>query len=137
MAKVLVIDDDADFADAVARVVQSDGHEVETVLETDQALPAIREYGPDLIVLDVMFPENSSGGFELAREIRESDEQFEKLPILMLTAINTAFSLGFSSSDIDEDWLPVSDFIEKPVDFDVLLSKVNSLLEQGKAAAGE
>jgi len=46
----------------------------------------------------------------------------------MLTAINTKFPLGFSSSDIDDDWMPVGGFLEKPVDFQVLRRKVNDLL---------
>ena len=48
----------------------------------------------------------------------------------MLTAINAKFPLGFSANDIDEYWLPVSEFLEKPVDFDALLKKVSALLEQ-------
>ena len=52
------------------------------------------------------------------------------MPILMLTAVNVKFPLGFSAKDIDEHWLPVNDFVEKPVDFDVLRSKVATLLEE-------
>jgi hypothetical protein len=48
----------------------------------------------------------------------------------MLTAINakSPVGFGFSSADIDEDWLPVTDFLEKPVDLDVLLERVSTLL---------
>ena len=38
--------------------------------------------------------------------------------------------LGFSEKDIDDHWLPVADFVEKPVDFDVLQSKVAALLKR-------
>ena len=50
---------------------------------------------PDLLVLDVMFPEDACGGFELARALRSRDDLLAEMPILMLTAINTAFPLGF------------------------------------------
>jgi DNA-binding NtrC family response regulator len=42
--------------------------------------------------------------------------------------VNTRFPLGFSSKDIDEDWLPVTDFLEKPVDLDVLADRVATML---------
>ncbi|GAJ17044.1 unnamed protein product [marine sediment metagenome] len=52
----------------------------------------------------------------------------------MLTAINTKFPLGFGLKDIDDRWLPVTDFLEKPVDFDVLISKVAKLLQESSTA---
>jgi hypothetical protein len=53
---------------------------------------------PDALILDVMFPENPSGGFELARSIRK---KWGEIPVLMLTAVNQQFPLGFSGKDID------------------------------------
>ena len=52
-----------------------------------------------------------------------------EVPVLLLTAVNQRSPLGFSSQNADERWLPVSDFLEKPVDFDVLLQKVSNLLQ--------
>jgi hypothetical protein len=52
----------------------------------------------------------------------------------MLTAVNTRFPLGFGPKDIDERWLPVTDFLEKPVDFDTLRHKVAQLLPEDAAA---
>ena len=46
----------------------------------------------------------------------------------MLTAVNQQFPLGFSNKDIDPNWLPVTDFVEKPVDFDLLRQKITRLL---------
>lgn len=69
------------------------------------------------MILDVMFPEDSSAGVDLARKIRHYPKRLQSIPSLMLTAANTGFPLGFSSRDVDEYWLPVSDFLEKPVDF--------------------
>ena len=53
-----------------------------------------------------------------------------RLPILILSAINTKFPMGFGPGDIDKTWMPVQDFLEKPIDFDVLLSKVEKLASQ-------
>jgi DNA-binding response OmpR family regulator len=125
MAYLLIVDDDQDFAEAVATVCRAEGHEVAVVHATDHALASIQQRRPDAIVLDVMFPENPSAGFQLARDLRR---QFGELPILMLTAVNQQFPLGFSSRDIDPTWLPVTDFLEKPVDFAVLREKLKRLV---------
>ena len=131
MAYVLIVDDDEDFASTAAIVLRKEGHDVEIEVSTDDAEKNMENKTPDLVVLDVMFPEDDSAGFELARFMRHKSETLKNVPILMLTAINTKFPLGFGTKDIDDDWLPVADFLEKPVDFDVLRNKVSSLLNEG------
>ncbi len=131
MAYVLIVDDDEDFAQTTATVLRKEGHEVQIELDTQDAAESMQNKPPDLVVLDVMFPEDASAGFELARFMRHENEQLKAIPILMLTAINAKFPLGFGPKDINSEWLPVTDFLEKPVDFDVLLDKVTKLLGEG------
>ena len=130
MAYVLIIDDDEDFSNASATVLKADGQEVEIVLDSEKALSSLEARVPDLIVLDVMFPENKSAGFDLARTIRRYKNEIKDIPIIMLTAINQRFPMGFSSNDIDENWLPVQLFIEKPVEFEYLTRQVRELIGQ-------
>jgi len=134
MAYIMIVDDDEDLAAAFAQVLRDAGHEVETETETGEALERMNRRPPDLAVLDVMFPENSSAGFELARDMRRGHGKLWEIPILMLTAVNSRFPTGFSARDIDEDWLPVTDFVEKPVELDVLVNKVSALLERAASA---
>ena len=76
-------------------------------------------------------------GFQVSLQLRSPDPQSEyakyrHVPILMLTAIHTTTSLRFGP---DEAYLPVDDFVEKPIDPDVLLEKVQRLIgEAGKKA---
>ena len=128
MAYLLIVDDDEDFASAAATALQAAGHEVLIELDTASAVASMEARRPDLAILDVMFPEDVSAGFELARTMRHHNEKLKDIPILMLTAVNVKFPLGFGTGDIDETWLPISDFLEKPVDLDVLRSKVDALL---------
>jgi DNA-binding response OmpR family regulator len=126
MAYVMVVDDDPDFSGAISTVLKSEGHEV--AVESDpQKVPAlIQDRRPDAIILDVMFPESDTAGFELARSLRRT---FGPLPVLLLTAVNQRFPLGFSTRDLDEDWLPAVEFMEKPIDFKQLSAKVNAVLK--------
>ncbi len=134
MAYLMIVDDDEDFASAASTVLRNAGHEVQIELDTESAAKSMEKRQPDLVILDVMFPEDASAGFELARTMRHYNEKLKGIPILMLTAVNAKFPLGFGSRDIDDNWLPVSDFLEKPVDFDVLLTKTDALLDQAKNA---
>ncbi len=130
MAYLLVVDDDVDFASAEATVLSDAGHEVKIEHDIANAEKCMHERCPDLVILDVMFPESSSAGFKFARMMKYFNDEFKNIPILMLTAVNTRFPLGFSSRDIDDDWLPVEDFMEKPVDFDLLRKKVSEMLSK-------
>ena len=123
MAYVLIVDDDADFAGAVRTVLQSHGHEVAIETDSERAVPRIQDRRPDAIILNVMFPENDTAGFEVARSIRR---KFGDLPVLLLTAVNQSFPLGFSNRDLDPTWLPAAEFLEKPVDLKLLYEKVSA-----------
>ncbi len=125
MASLLIVDDDQDFSSAVATFLRNAGHQVVVEDSPDRALASLKNHLPGAVVLDVMFPESPSAGFELARTIRS---RYQDLPILMLTAVNQQFPLGFSSKDIDPEYLPVTDFLEKPIDFRVLGEKISQLV---------
>ena len=129
MAYVMIVDDDEDFAAAAAMSLQKSGYEVRVELETEGAVARMLDRRPDLVILDVMFPEDASAGFELARRIRHEHEALKDVPILMLTAVNVKFPLGFGLDDVDDAWLPVNDFVEKPVDLKVLQNRVAALLQ--------
>ena len=132
MAKLMIVEDDRDFMDSICRVLQKEGHSTTAVYDTAGVIEQLEQDPHDLVFLDVMFPEDAAAGFHLAQEIRRHKD-LEKLPILILSAVNTRFPLGFGPSDIDPAWMPVQDFMEKPVDFDVLLAKVKKLARQKPA----
>ncbi len=125
MADILVVDDDEDFAAAVALTLAASGHQVEIALDTKRAADRVQQKPPDLMILDVMFPEDDAAGFTFARELQSAGG---RIPILMLTAINAKFPLGFSAQDIDDAWMPVAEFLEKPVDLDILRTTVARML---------
>jgi CheY-like chemotaxis protein len=129
MAKIRIIDDDVEQSACLSEVLRRAGHEVTTFDRIAGALESLEGDRPDLVVLDVMFPENVSGGLELAIKIRQNDKT-KHLPVILLTNINKEFAAGFSSKDIDPQWMPVQTFLEKPVDFQMLLRKVEELVKK-------
>ena len=129
MPYVMVVDDDKDFTDAVSKVMRDSGYEVKAFNDTNEVMESVEERMPDIIILDVMFPEDSSAGFDFARNMR-NNKYFRDIPILMLTAVNKMYPFGFDKRDIDDQWMPVTDFLEKPIDFNVLRTKVSTLLEK-------
>ncbi len=129
MAKILIIDDDNDLAAMLVEVLTSEGYQVEAIDNLSDGRDALKSSPPDLLLLDIMFPENPAGGFELAREIRAS-ESTKNLPVILLTAVNQELPMDFSADDIDDEWMPVQDFMEKPPGIPELLEKVRSLLNK-------
>ncbi|MEI6808327.1 MAG: response regulator [bacterium] len=129
MARLMIIDDDIELADNNAILLRHHGHEVSTLYSTKNAVRKITASKPDLLILDVMFPDNPVGGFDLAREIRNTTA-IKELPILLLTGINQEFPMDFSVGDIDTEWMPVQSFAEKPVKITPLLNIIKSLLKK-------
>lgn len=81
--KVLLIEDEPNIIEAVSFILSRDGWDVKTHSNGHDAIDAVRNRTPDLIILDVMLPGKS--GFDILKEIR-SDQQFALTPVLMLTA---------------------------------------------------
>jgi DNA-binding response OmpR family regulator len=133
MPKILIIEDDPDMVMALRMPLEANGYEVFHASSGQQGLDQVSEIEPDLIILDVMM-ETTTAGFQVSLELRSPDPgskyaAFRNVPILILTAIHTTTSLRFGP---DEAYLPVDDFLDKPVDPDVLLEKVRALIERAQ-----
>lgn len=129
MARIKIIDDDVELSEMLSLCLKKEGHTVSSRDDIDGAVEDLVQDKPDLLILDVMFPENPAAGFDLARKIRQTRE-IHDLPIILLTGINQEFPMGFSADDIHQDWMPVHDFVEKPVDTKQLLKKLRKLLQK-------
>lgn len=133
----MIVDDDEDFAKVTATALRDAGHEVDIELTVEAGLDSMGKRPPDLAIIDVIFPEDISAGFRLARTMRQDGSKLAGVPILLLTAVNQMFPLGFGPSDIDSKSLPVNGFLEKPIDLDVLVDRVSSLLAERDGADQE
>ncbi len=130
--KVLIIDDDPDFVDAILNVLDAKGYEVDSAPNGKIGLAKAKERKPDLILLDVMMTTKSEG-FDVAREISK-DEQLKGIPVILVTGVRKEMSLPFGFEP-DEDWLPVKGVLEKPVKPEVLLKTIELNIAQNPADA--
>ncbi len=130
MTKIMIIDDDQDIIDSISMILEANDYTVVAKMDTDDLIPAIESENPNIILLDIVFPEDAQAGFKAAREIA-LQETLKHIPVLILSAVNQLNNLGFSftENDISQDFMPVSGFIEKPVEPDVLLDKIKSVEE--------
>jgi CheY-like chemotaxis protein len=129
MAKVLIIDDDEDIIDNLTMVLEKAGHTVRVKRDTEQVTASVAAVDPDVIVLDVMFPQDPYAGFKAARELK-ADAKLAKIPILVLSAVNqrAGQAFGFSDADLSADFLPAEAFLEKPVEPKALLARIQAVL---------
>ncbi len=125
--KIFIVDDDNDIIDAISMVLTKHGYQVASSLTASDALAKIKKERPDLIILDVMFPEDPSKGFELSR-LFHNDPAVKDIPVIIFSAVNIRFKLGFSKKEIDDDWMPVKEFVEKPIEPEKLLAVIKKIL---------
>ena len=129
MARILIIDDDLDMLDSLSLILRSRHHEVSTLSRLEGLEAQVRAVHPDLILLDVMFPDDPQGGFEAARRLR-ADTDLAHIPVLILSALNarSGLSFGFSEADISDGFMPVAGYLDKPIRPDKLLDQIDALL---------
>jgi CheY-like chemotaxis protein len=132
-ATVLVVEDDPDFAEIVTTALESSAFTVVAAGNKDEGLALARAKRPDCIVLDVMMPAGTEG-FHFVWELRkDADQEVRETPILILTSIHGQTRLRFHPDQSDgtygpHEYLPVQEFLEKPVDPGKLVEAVNSLV---------
>jgi DNA-binding response OmpR family regulator len=126
--KVYLVDDDVDLVESMTMALENAGCEVKSQNDDKNLVENIRAFNPELIILDVMFPDDDGAGFKMARAIAHHDG-IKNIPILMLSGVNKegAFPGTFTNKDIDDVYMPVTEFIEKPIDPDALVAKVEEM----------
>lgn len=123
MTRIFVVDDDPDFVEITRTILEANGYEVQTASNGAQALPAMREYGPDLVLLDVMMA-NVLDGVNLSHAMH-ADTGLRNVPIIMISSIAESPAAGMFPTD---EYVPIDAWITKPVQPGDLLKKVASLL---------
>ena len=125
-AKILLVDDDADFVETTRTVLESKPYEVLIARNGEEGLKRAREDRPDLILLDVIMP--AKDGFTVAERLKDSPE-LSGIPVLMLTSFGQR--RGETSIPVRRGYsLEAEDYLEKPIKPEDLLAKVGEHLER-------
>lgn len=119
--KVLIVDDEVEFAATLAERLELRDITAETVNNGKDALSTILIRPPDVVILDLKMPDLS--GLEVLQGIKTHDPSIE---VIMLTGH------GSTSSGIEGMERGAFDYIMKPIDLDLLLEKINQAYEQRK-----
>lgn len=123
--KILIIDDDQDYGEALKIVLGSNGFHVDHLLNIQDGRKSIEEARPDLIILDVMMDKHTDG-FDLCYKLKH-DEKYKSIPILMVTAVTDKTGFKFSP-ETDGEYLQADDYVSKPVPAAELLLRVKKLI---------
>lgn len=124
--KVLLVDDDVDLVEANKIVLEANGYTVFTAYNGEDGLNTAIQETPDVIILDVSM-EKKDEGFYVSQRIRSRPE-IANIPIVMVTAIQKSTKLKFSPQT-DGEYLPVNEFLDKPVDPNTLLNLVEKWIK--------
>jgi two-component system alkaline phosphatase synthesis response regulator PhoP len=108
--RILVVDDEADFAALVQGNLEKEGFKVELAYNGVEGLAKVRENPPDAIVLDVMMPEKD--GYAVCKELKHSDELCN-IPVILLTAVASHVT-STRYSHADGMTTEADDYIAKP-----------------------
>ncbi|SRR5258705_9658099 len=119
MARILIVEDEANIFKLVSFRLKHLGHEVLWAQNGGQGLEVARAEMPDLILLDVMIPVYD--GFQVLRKLK-ADTQTQPIPVIMLTA------RGHEKDVVTGIEGGADDYIVKPLNFPELVARLNAVL---------
>ncbi len=118
----VVVDDEIELLDVLkAILVEEADFRVITAASPELVAPLLEAAPPEVLLLDLRLPRQS--GWDLLAVLR-ANPRFRTLPVLIVSA---ADDLAYRASKLNDPWV---DYLAKPVDLDVLLERVNKLVER-------
>ncbi len=126
MAKILVVDDEPDMVEMIKAALESANHQVVAAYNGQEGIDKARKEKPDAIILDIMMPVKD--GFVACKEMKE-DPLLKDIPILVLTAVSDHFAHTRYAKSMGLE-LDAEDYIDKPIDPQVLLARLEKLLKK-------
>jgi DNA-binding response OmpR family regulator len=130
-AKILVIDDDPDFVDAVTPILQSARYNVISAANPAEGKEKILKEKPDLILLDIMM-DSLFDGFSLCHDIKTSKEfeDVQDTPIIFISAVKEMTGSRFQFKGEEQGLIGPDDYIDKPAKPEDLIARIEKLLEK-------
>ena len=128
--KVLLVDDDPDIRDVVTMLLESKGYEAVTACDGIECLAALRAEEPDLMIIDLLMPKMD--GFAVLKELEDGRwSKYRHIPILILSSVREEASRRRYELETALEF-NVDDYVEKPINPEVLLERVERLINKNK-----
>jgi CheY-like chemotaxis protein len=124
-AKILIVDNDLEYIEATAAVLQARGYQVTSAEDGEVGFEKARQEKPDAILLDVMM-KHVSEGLDIAVKLRD-DPQTGGIPVILVTGIHKPEFLS-SSFRPEEEWPNLKATLEKPIKPDQLMRALEKVL---------
>jgi len=124
--KILIVDDDPDFVEAVTMILRPKKFEVVTAYNGKEGLEKVKAEHPDLVVLDVMMPEKD--GYSVCKELK-SDPKWNHIPILLLTGVVSHIPTTRYTQEMGME-TEADDYLDKPVEPEALVKRIEVLLSK-------
>lgn len=122
--RILVVDDEPDFASIVQGNLEKEGFEVEVAYNGVEGVEKVKANPPDGIVLDVMMPEKD--GYQMCAELK-ADEKYADIPIVLLTAVASHVT-STRYSHADGMSTEADDYIAKPASAEEITESIKGLI---------
>lgn len=129
--RLLIVDDDPDFAAAISDILESADYETEVTHNPKQGWAALKNNKYDLVLLDILMGRGAEGVM-MARQIRE-DHSLREMPVLIITALRKQIAFLFPRKEIHPEFVSANELVEKPVEPELLLERVGALIEASEA----
>ena len=123
--RILVVDDEPDFAGIVQQNLEKEGFDVEVAYDGDEGLEKVKANPPDAIVLDVMMP--GKDGYQVCSELK-ADEQYAEIPVILLTAVASHVT-STRYSHADGMSTEADDYLAKPASAEQITESIKGLLD--------
>jgi two-component system alkaline phosphatase synthesis response regulator PhoP len=123
--RILVVDDEPDFAGIVQQNLEKEGFEVEVAYDGDEGLEKVQANPPDAIVLDVMMP--GKDGYQVCSELK-ADDRYADIPIILLTAVASHVT-STRYSHRDGMSTEADDYLAKPASAEQITESIKGLLD--------
>jgi two-component system alkaline phosphatase synthesis response regulator PhoP len=123
--RILVVDDEPDFAGIVQQNLEKEGFEVEVAYDGEEGIEKVQANPPDAIVLDVMMP--GKDGYEVCSELK-ADDRFADIPIILLTAVASHVT-STRYSHRDGMSTEADDYLAKPASAEQITESIKGLLD--------
>lgn len=129
--KLLIIDDDPDFVEGIKSILDRANYSVDVAYNPKDGMKALESRPYDLLLLDIMMGRGAEG-IMIARKLRK-DVKLREMPLLIITGIREQMAFLFPGEPVHPRFVAVDELVEKPIEPQMLLEKVSTLLQMAEA----